>query len=824
MTTINRLSSVDALQPGDLIPVWDTSNGDPRKASMTTLLAFIDANFADPDAVTRIVAPTVDGYSIDIGATGTSTWLIVNPTVDATTASITLPPATSAVNDQRISVVFTAPVTTFSVTSAGATVLGAPVAVASYDTFVLQYNTSQLTWYTIAEGNATSADQVTYTPAGTGAVATTVRDKLRDYKSVKDFGASSSATAAENLLAFNAAVTATPTGGTLIIPVDSSFYLIDTTGGRSAAVMVNKSMHIVFEGDVKASFGDIQANPPTIFNVSADNVTFSGTGSIIGDGTVNSVNTGTDATIPTLVYVTGDDFHMTGVLIDTPHKVGVHIVGCFRAVITGNRFTGGPTAYSDTAHFGIRCFSSGGHIIANNQFYPDAAGGMYVQCIFFSSTSNSVIEGNIATRPYEKLVYNSGSYNVITGNFVLGNPGTVPGTNAVGTIGAVYRCDGAYNKVTNNYSLYGGGVAVRYGAGNDVSGNQIMEAGQSGIVVFEGLGAFDYTTIRNNTIVNGNLSGVTLGAGISIAPGVATNKYLDISHNIIKGYSVTDPIVNVATWTGATVYPTVSLTKPTVSNSRYYSTTTGGTSGATEPVWPTTPGATIVDGTITWTALAFDGAAAIQLNGGFAYSLINISHNIIDDAVTGIATTDVNTSTISFNIINAGTTGIIETTGSANKYEFNYVIAPTLLSGLAANSYDVQYAQGEWTPVISDGTNNATMGGSGSNAGSYTRIGRMVTLTANVATSALGSVTGDIRITGLPFAVGTGTLYNTVATIAGAGGLALPVAGQNVGAILISGTQYLQLRVWDSTLGDTAMQATEWTDDGAVTLSVVYHV
>jgi hypothetical protein len=149
MSTINRLSSVDALQPGDLIPVWDGSNGDTRKASLTTLLAFIESNFADPDYSTRIVAPNVDGFNVDIGNTGDSFWLIVNPVLNYTTGSITLPSTTYAVNDQEITLVFTAQVSSFSITGAGATVLGAPTQIRTYDSFRVRYNAAQLTWYTL---------------------------------------------------------------------------------------------------------------------------------------------------------------------------------------------------------------------------------------------------------------------------------------------------------------------------------------------------------------------------------------------------------------------------------------------------------------------------------------------------------------------------------------------------------------------------------------------------------------------------------------------------------------------------------------------------
>ena len=138
-----------------------------------------------------------------------------------------------------------------------------------------------------------------------------------------------------------------------------------------------------------------------------------------------------------------------------------------------------------------------------------------------------------------------------------------------------------------------------------------------------------------------------------------------------------------------------------------------------------------------------------------------------------------------------------------------------------ANTLD-DYEEGTWTAVISDGTNNATMT-SNRTTGSYTKIGNVVTVAGYISTDSLGSVSGGIRITGLPFtSAGGNSNYS---------GCAFPygenlniTANQVVGGYVVISSTYIQLTLWDATGGTTAMQASEWSGDGSVIFNVTYRV
>jgi len=190
----------------------------------------------------------------------------------------------------------------------------------------------------------------------------------------------------------------------------------------------------------------------------------------------------------------------------------------------------------------------------------------------------------------------------------------------------------------------------------------------------------------------------------------------------------------------------------------------------------------------------------------------------ITGASTGTATFTLESPATSTNrtITLADATGTMVVSGTTPS--LNGITFPaTQVASAGANTLD-DYEEGTWTPVLTDGTNNATMT---STVGRYIKIGRTVSLQCQVATSSLGSVTGDLYISGLPFQ--TESTAGNFAGVTAANGVNLAiVAGQSVGVLTDISATILQLFLWDAAAGSTRMQASEWSSDGLIRFSITY--
>jgi hypothetical protein len=132
------------------------------------------------------------------------------------------------------------------------------------------------------------------------------------------------------------------------------------------------------------------------------------------------------------------------------------------------------------------------------------------------------------------------------------------------------------------------------------------------------------------------------------------------------------------------------------------------------------------------------------------------------------------------------------------------------------------YEEGTWTATVTDGTNNATMG---NNQGRYTKIGRTVAIQCSLNTTSIGSVTGDIFISGLPFISyynvsegNTGYSFSGTRCVL----LTLASAGQSVVIGTDQNTTNLIPYVYTSTAGTTQMTATQIGSGGYIIFGLTY--
>ncbi len=148
MTTINQLSAVDSVTGADQVPIYSSSNGDARKASMTVIAEFIQTLITSTDdLLTQYAAPSASPFTVAIEDGPDSVWLILTPTGAMANGTITLPAVANCVDKQRVLVNTTQAVTNLIVSGNGATVTGEPSTLAQDAFFRMRFDGVTQGWY-----------------------------------------------------------------------------------------------------------------------------------------------------------------------------------------------------------------------------------------------------------------------------------------------------------------------------------------------------------------------------------------------------------------------------------------------------------------------------------------------------------------------------------------------------------------------------------------------------------------------------------------------------------------------------------------------------
>lgn len=146
---LNELSQSD-ITTADSIPFFSVTNGASRRTSVAQLKTALGIP-ATASMATQYAAPAATGFTVTIAPpnAGQSVYLLLTPVAGYAAGTIALPAATSAVDGQEVLCSTTQAVTALTVSSSGASVIGAPTTLAANAFFRLRFDAVVDNWYRV---------------------------------------------------------------------------------------------------------------------------------------------------------------------------------------------------------------------------------------------------------------------------------------------------------------------------------------------------------------------------------------------------------------------------------------------------------------------------------------------------------------------------------------------------------------------------------------------------------------------------------------------------------------------------------------------------
>jgi hypothetical protein len=151
MPQIYQLPVVSQASLGDQLAVYTPNNGDARRMSLNTLLAFFQQQFAAPTLATNIYVPTT-GFSIAVPSpVSQQQWVLLQPAGTLASGTITLPLNTITPDGTEVLITSTQIITSLTVGLNGASAAnGAPTTLAANGFARLRFVQAQNSWYRIS--------------------------------------------------------------------------------------------------------------------------------------------------------------------------------------------------------------------------------------------------------------------------------------------------------------------------------------------------------------------------------------------------------------------------------------------------------------------------------------------------------------------------------------------------------------------------------------------------------------------------------------------------------------------------------------------------